>query len=130
MNLQDQVASRLGYSPRRGQLRSEAMMRDYYNHTRNILRVTERITQQFVSGHVTSKTHALFGFLPQAKGHKTPIGDSFFVRNKQLHPARRDVFRNDPEQMMRGFQLAQERNIDLSPELEDLLSRSLRHVTR
>src|SRR6266436_4623406 len=130
MNLQEQIATRLGYSPRRGQLRSEALMRDCYNHTRNILRVTERITEQFVSGHVTSKTRALFSFLPLTRGHKTPIGDSFFVRNKQLHPARRDVFRNDPEQMMRAFALAQERDLDFSPELEDLLSRSLRHVTR
>src|SRR5881398_1757837 len=130
MNLQEQVAMRLGYSPRRGQLRSEALMRDYYHHTRNILRVTERITQQFVSGHVTGKTRALFSFLPLTRGHKTPISESFFVRNKQLHPAQRDVFRNDPEQMMRAFQLAQERDLDVSPELEDLLSRSLRHVTR
>src|SRR5437762_2781076 len=130
MNWQEQIATRLGYSPRKGQLRNEALMRDCYHHTRNILRVTERITEQFVSGHVTSKTRALFSFLPLTRGHKTPIGDSFFVRNKQLHPAQRDVFRNDPEQMMRAFQLAQEREIDLSPELEDLLSRSLRHVTR
>src|SRR4030095_15326824 len=130
MNLQEQIATRLGYSPRKGQLRSEALMRDCYDHTRNILRVTERITEQFVSGHVTSKTRALFSFLPLMRGHKTPIGDYFFVRNKQLHPARRDVFRNDPEQMMCAFQLAQERDLDLSPELEDLLSRSLRHVTR
>src|SRR5881275_3409121 len=130
MNLQEQVAMRLGYSPRKGQLRSEALMRDYYHHTRNILRVTERITEQFASGHVTGKTRALFSFLPLTRGHKTPISESFFVRNKQLHPARRDVFRNDPEQMMRAFQLAQERDLDVSPELEDLLSRSLRHVTR
>src|SRR6476660_5211575 len=130
LNTQEQTAKRLNYSPRNGQLRSEALMRDCYNHTRNILRVTERITQQFVSGHVTSKTRALFSFLPLTRGHKTPIGDSFFVRNKQLHPARRDVFRNDPEQMMRAFALAQERDLDFSPELEDLLSRSLRHVTR
>src|SRR5712671_2294244 len=130
MNLQEQIATRLGYSPRKGQLRSEALMRDCYHHTRNILRVTERITEQFVSGHVTSKTRALFSFLPLTRGHKTPIGDSFFVRNKQLHPARRDVFRNDPEQMMRAFALAQERDLDVSPELEDLLSRNLRHVTR
>src|SRR6201993_2360891 len=130
MNLQEQVATRLGYSPRRGQLRSEALMRDCYHHTRNILRVTERITGQFVSGHVTSKTRALFSFLPLTRGHKTPVGEFFFVRNKQLHPARRDVFRSDPEQMMRAFQLAQERDLDLSPEMEDLLSRSLRHVTR
>lgn len=130
LNLQEQIATRLGYSPRKGQLRSEALMRDYYHHTRNILRVTERITAQFVSGHVTSKTRALFSFLPLVRAHKTPIGDSFFIRNKQLHPARRDVFRNDPEQMMRAFELAQERHLDLSPEMEDLLSRSLRHVTR
>src|ERR1041385_6417953 len=130
MNRQDQIATRLHYFPRNGQLRSEALMRDCYNHTRNILRVTERITEQFVSGHVTSKTRALFSFLPLTRGHKTPIGESFFVRNKQLHTAGRDVFRDDPEQMMRAFQLAQERDLDLSPELEDLLSRSLRHVTR
>jgi [protein-PII] uridylyltransferase len=130
LNLQEQIASRLGYAPRRGQLRSESLMRDYYDHTRNILRVTERITEQFVSGHVTGKMRSLFSFLPLLRADKTPIGDSFFVRNNQLHPARRDVFRNSPDQMMRAFELAQERNLDLSPDMEDLLSRSLRQVTR
>jgi [protein-PII] uridylyltransferase len=129
-NLQEQIAKRLDYSPRYGQLRSETLMRDYYEHTRDIFRVTERITQQFVSGYVTSKTRSLFSFLPLIRADKTPIGDDFFVRNKQLHPARRDVFRRAPETMMRVFQLAQERDLDLSPELADLLSRSLRHVTR
>ena len=130
INLQEQIARRLNYSPRNGQLRSEALMRDYYEHARNIFRVTERITEQFVSGYVTNKTRALFSFLPLIGADKTPIGDSFFVRKKQLHASRRDVFRKEPEQMMRTFQLAQERGLDLSPELADLLSRSLRHVTR
>ena len=130
INLQEQVARRLNYSPRNGQLRSEALMRHYYEHTRNIFRVTERITEQFVSGYVTNKTRALFSFLPLVGAAKTPIGDSFFVRNKHLHPARSDLFRKEPEQMMRAFELAQQRSLDLSPELADLLSRSLRHVTR
>jgi [protein-PII] uridylyltransferase len=130
MNLQEQIAKRLNYSPRNGQLRSETLMRDYYEHTRNIFRVTERITEQFVSGHVTSRTRSLFSFLPLIRPDKVPIGDSFFVRNNQLHPARRDLFRKDPEQMMRAFQLTQERALDLSPELADLLSRSLGQVTR
>src|SRR5881296_1381918 len=130
INLQEQVARRLNYSPRNGQLRSEALMRHYYEHTRNIFRVTERITEQFVSGYVTNKTRALFSFLPLIRADKTPVGDSFFVRSKQLHPARRDLFRKEPEQMMRAFQLAQRRSLDLGPELADLLSRSLRHVTR
>ena len=132
ISLQEQIAKRLDYSSGnpedfRG---SEELMRDYYEHTRNIFRVTERITEQFVSGYVTSKTRSLFSFLPLMRTHKTAVGDFFFVRNKQLHPARRDLFRRDPEQMMRAFEIAQERGLDLSPELEDLLSRSLGQVTR
>ena len=130
MNLQEQIAKRLNYSPRNGQLRSETLMREYYEHTRNIFRVTERITEQFVSGYVTSRTRSLFSFLPLIRPDKVPIGESFFVRNNQLYPARRDLFRKDPEQMMRAFQLTQERALDLSPELADLLSRSLGQVTR
>src|SRR5213596_3250362 len=132
INLQEQIAKRLDYSSGnpedfRG---SEELMRDYYEHTRNIFRVTKRITEQFVSGYVTNKTRSLFSFLPLMRTHKTPVGDFFFVRNKQLHPAGRDLFRRDPEQMMRAFEIAQERGLDLSPELEDLLSRSLGQVTR
>ena len=130
LNTQEQTAKRLNYSPRNGQLRSEALMRDYYEHTRNIFRVTERITAQFASGYVTSRTRSLFSFLPLIRPEKTPIGGSFFIRNKQLHLARRDVFRKNPEQMMRAFQLAQEHALDLSPEAADLLSRSLGQVTR
>src|SRR5207249_5022223 len=51
INLQEQIAKRLHYFPRNGQLRSESLMRDCYEHTRNIFRVTERITEQFVSGY-------------------------------------------------------------------------------
>ena len=130
INLQEDIAKRLDYSSGNGQLRSEELMRDYYEHTRNIFRVTERITEQFVSGYVTSKTRSLFSFLPLIRPDKTPVGNFFFVRNKQLHPAQRDLFRKDPEQMMRAFQFAQERGLDLSPELEDLLTRSLGEVTR
>src|SRR5437867_434118 len=117
LNIQEQIAMRLNYSSRNGQLRSEALMRDYFEHTRNILRMTERITEQFVRGYVTNKTRSLFSFLPLIRGDKTPIGDFFFVRNKQLHHTRRDIFRKDPEQMMRACQLALERCIDFSSEL-------------
>src|SRR5206468_921418 len=129
-NLQEEIAKRLHYSPGNGQLRSEALMRDYYEHTRNIFRVSERITAQFVSGYATNKTRSLFSFLPLIRSDKTAIGDSFFIRQKQLYPIRRDLFRRDPDQMIRSFQLAQEHGLELSPELADLLSRSLHYVTR
>src|SRR5213079_1951258 len=124
------IAKRLNYSIGSGQLRSETLMRDYFEHTRNIFRVTERISAQFGTGHVTSRTRSLFSFLPLIRPDKTPIGESFFIRNKQLHPDRRDLFQKDPEQMMRAFQLIQEYVLDLSPEAADLVSRSLEQVTR
>src|SRR5437667_1302456 len=130
LNLQEQIAKRLNYTIGNGQLRAETLMRDYFEHTRNIFRVTERISAQFVSGHVTSRTRSLFSFLPLIRPDKTPVGESFFIRNKQLHPDRRDLFQKDPGQMMRAFQLIQEYVLDLSPEAADLVSRSLEQVTR
>src|SRR5256885_1239367 len=59
ISLQEQIAKRLDYSSGNGQLRSEELMGDYYEHTRNIFRVTERLTVQFVSGYVPSKTPSL-----------------------------------------------------------------------
>jgi [protein-PII] uridylyltransferase len=129
LNLQEEIAGRLRYREKNGQRASEALMRDYYKHTRNIFRVTERITEQFASGYATSGTRALFSFLPLRRGAETRVG-SFFVRHGQLHTDRRDLFKTDPLEMMRTFQLAQEHNVDLSPELEDLLSRALGQITR
>src|SRR5947209_8498174 len=129
LNLQLEIAKRLHYREKDGRRASEALMRDYYKHTRNIFRVTERITEQFASGYATNRTRSLFSFLPLRRGGQTRIG-SFFIRQGQLHSERRDLFKADPLEMMRAFEVAQERNVDLSPELEDLLSRSLRQVTR
>jgi len=129
LNLQPEIAKRLCYRDQEGQRSSEALMHDYYKHTRNIFRVTERITEQFASGYATNRTRSLFSFLPLRRGGQTRIGP-FFIRQGQLHSERRDLFKSDPVEMMRAFQLAQEHNVDLSPELEDLLSRSLKQVTR
>src|SRR3982074_2884724 len=129
LNLQEEIARRLRYREKNGQRASEALMRDYFKHTRNIFRVTERITEQFASGYATSGTRALFTFLPLRRGTETRLG-SFTVRHGQLHTDRRDLFKTDPLEMMQAFQLTQEHNVDFSPELEDLTSRALGQVTR
>src|SRR6202162_3627340 len=129
LNVQEQIAKRLHYSQQNRQLRSEAFMRAYYEHTRNIFRVTERITAQFASGRATERTRSLFSFLPLMRMDETRL-ESFFIRSGQLNTDQRDLFHKDPAQMMRVFQLAQERAVDLSPDLADLLSRRLGQITR
>src|SRR5260370_26177820 len=99
LNIQEQTAKRLNYSPRNGQLRSEALMRDYYEHTRNVFRVTERITAQFARGYVTSRTRSLFSFLPPIRPQKTPIGGVFFFFHKKITLAPPDVFRKYPQEL-------------------------------
>jgi [protein-PII] uridylyltransferase len=128
-NIQERIAKRLGYHQKSGQHRSEALMRDYYEHARNIFRVTEQITQQFASGYATTRTRSLFSFLPLRRGRDIRI-DSFIIRNQQLYPAERTIFKEDPVQIMRAFQIAQERDVDLSAELGDLITRNLGLVNR
>ena len=104
-------------------------MKDYYQHTRNIFRVTEQITEQFASRQSSRITRALFGFLPLLRAPQERV-DQFIVRNRQLFPDRQTDFVKHPETMMRAFELAQERQLDLSPELADLITRNLGVVTR
>ena len=127
-NMQEQIAQRLGYAQKRGTLRQEALMKDYYEHTRNIFRVTERITQQFASGRASSTTRSLFSFLPRLKSPEEELGH-FRIRQGQLFAQSSDVFEEAPDTMMEMFEIAQLRGLELSPDLSDLCTRSLGLVT-
>ncbi|MDP9100256.1 MAG: hypothetical protein M3N48_14870, partial [Verrucomicrobiota bacterium] len=126
--VQDQVAERLGYSQKRGSLRNEALMKDYYEHTRNIFRVTERITEQFASGRASSTTRSLFSFLPRLKSAEEKLG-RFRIRQGQLFAQSSDIFEEAPGTMMEVFELAQLRRLEMSPDLSDLFTRNLGLIT-
>jgi [protein-PII] uridylyltransferase len=122
-NVQDQVAQRLGYTQKRGTLRQEALMKDYYGHTRNIFRVTERITEQFARG-----AGSLFRFLPEPQTAEEKVGP-FIIRNNELLAESPDIFEKEPRTMMEVFELAQERRLELSPDLQDSFTRNLGLIT-
>jgi [protein-PII] uridylyltransferase len=126
--VQEQIAQRLGYPQKRRSLRNEALMKDYYEHTRNIFRVTERITEQFASGRSSRTTRSLFSFLPRLKSRPEKVG-LFRIQQGQLFAERLSVFEENPATMMQVFQLAQDRQLDLSPDLSDLFTRNLGLVT-
>jgi [protein-PII] uridylyltransferase len=126
--VQDQVAQRLGYVHKRGTLRQEALMKDYYGHTRNIFRVTERISEQFARGTSPAAGDSLFGFLPEVQYPEEKAGH-FIIQNRQLFAESPDIFERAPEAMMEVFELAQDRQLELSPDLSDLFTRNLGLVT-
>ena len=99
-------------------------MKDVYAHTRNIFRVTERITAQFASGYSSAKTLSLFFFLPRARRAPERVA-SFLVQDGQIDLSRRDVFRKNPTEMMRMIEVAQARHLEPTPELADLFTREI-----
>ncbi len=129
LNMQAEVARQLGYPQPLPVHRSEAFMKDYYEHTRNIFRITERLTERFATGTVTTARRLFFPLLPR----RTEPGErfeGFSSRNGQLHVLDPQRFHEEPAEMMKAFEHAQTRGLELSPELTDLLSRRLRLVTR
>ncbi|MGI8435553.1 MAG: [protein-PII] uridylyltransferase [Chthoniobacterales bacterium] len=129
LSAQEQIAQRLHYREANAQQRSEALMRDYFAHTRNIFRVTERITEQFSHPSVSLGARSFFGFRRTKRVSEKNLGP-FFARGEHLYTRQNDVFQREPELLMRVFQLAQEYRLHLAPDLEDLLTRSLSLVTR
>ncbi len=129
LNIQEQLAHRLHYSQATALLRSEAFMKDYYAHTREIFRITERITEQFVSGQSSGMLRALLSFLPKPRSKEEDFGE-FVSRENQLHAKQPNVFQTNPTLMMEAFRLVQTQRLELSPELEDLFARNLSLVTR
>ncbi len=104
-------------------------MKDYYERTRDIFRITERITEQFVSGQSSGMLRSLLSFLPRSRSKEEDLGE-FVSREDQLHAKQPNLFQANPTLMMEAFRIAQAEKLELSPELEDLFARHVSLVTR
>ncbi|HEX8280570.1 MAG TPA: DUF294 nucleotidyltransferase-like domain-containing protein, partial [Chthoniobacterales bacterium] len=129
LNIQEQIATRFGYRRSGGSTASEVFMKDYYAHTRNIFRVTQRITEQFASGRSSNGSQPIFDLRSSAPCEEEELGD-FVRRGHQLFIKRSDLLHENPAAIMELFEVAQLHGLVLSPTLEDLLSRNPGLVTK
>jgi [protein-PII] uridylyltransferase len=129
LSLQAEIARQLGYGQKTPIARSEAFMKDYYEHSRDIFRITERLTKRFASGAGTTTRRLFFPLLPR-RGEADERFENFFSRGGQLHVNDPQIFGREPEQLMKAFEHAQKRKLELSAELTDAIGRRLRYVTR
>ena len=103
LSLQSEAARQLGYRQQTPIARSEAFMKDYYEHTRNIFRITERLTERFASGTATT-ARRLFFPLPLRRRERVERFDYFFSRGGQLQDVSdAQIFAREPEQLMKAF---------------------------
>jgi len=128
--LQGQIANKFGYSQKNVLRRAESFMRDYYQHARTIYLATKRVTDRFLLPAMTEKDERpIFGFLAKRK-LKTEHFDGFYSHGRLIYPDNQRIFHDDPFRLMRVFLYAQQRELELSPELQQLIRRRTRLVNR
>lgn len=130
LQLQGKVATAFHYPQKHILRRCEAFMRDYYSHTRDLAQITSSALDRMeLPTARPSRTGALLSSIIGRKPRVEKI-DGFQIRDGQIFPLSREIFNEDVFRLMRVFQLAQRRKLELSPELRDLLRRRARLIDR
>jgi len=126
-NLQPAVATALGYGDRSPSKRIEKFMRDLYVHMRNIFLITRTLEQRMALVAPAPGRLSLRRYLP--KREPEPV-DGFKFINGEIHAATNRIFRDSPRRLMRVFLHAQQRRLQLHPDLAQLVRNSLNLVDR
>ena len=127
--LQGQVATRLDYPQKHMLKRVEEFMRDYYQHTRNIQRITETAMHRIVPELEPTPARGLLGLFA-ARAPRPEHFDGFYAKEGLLYAESPSIFTQDPQRLMRMYQHAQVRHLSLSPDLRDLVRKRLSLVNR
>jgi [protein-PII] uridylyltransferase len=127
LRLQGQIATAFRYPQKTILRRCEAFMRDYYSHARDIDQCTIAAIGRLQPA-ATPKPRGLRSFFT-LPAH-TEEFDGFVSQRGLLEARDRDIFRQDPFRMLRGFHHAQTRKLAIGPELADLIRRRPRVIDR
>ncbi len=124
LQIQGRIADSFNYPQKHILRRVEAFMRDYYRHTREIHLITQSAIERM--GVLSEKNPGLMGLLkPRAEKF-----DGFVSKAGRLYVEDRETFAADIYRLIRVFQHAQIRQVELSAELRDSIRRRLRLVDR
>ncbi|MFT4547834.1 MAG: [protein-PII] uridylyltransferase [Verrucomicrobiales bacterium] len=130
LRLQGIVATSFNY-PQRGILRkTEAFMKDYYEHTQHILsRYSELMDHFYIEDKEARTTGGLKNFLARRKTKKETFGN-FYSKTRRLYTSDPKIFKENPHEIMLMFQHAQQRHLRLSPELYRLVQANFGVINR
>ena len=127
-NLQPAVALALGWHDRSPSLRIEKFMRELYMHMRNIFLITRTLEQRMALIPEKRNRLSLRAWLPK-RSPPAPV-DGFIFSNGEVRAASNRIFKEDPRRLMRAFLHAQQRRLQLHPDLAQLIRQSLSLIDR
>jgi [protein-PII] uridylyltransferase len=129
-NIQPAVAHNLGYTERSLSKRIEQFMRDLYTHMRNVFLTTRTLEQRMalVPSQSPGRLQQLRKLLPGGKARPLPEPvDGFIFTDTDIRAVNNRVFRDSPPRLMRVFLHAQQRHLQLHPDLAQFI-RSQTHL--
>ena len=126
---QPAVAHNLGYSERSPSRRIERFMRHVYTHSRNIFRITRTVEQRLALLPPPRKL-SLRSFLPAGRRPPTEPIDGFKIHDGEIQAGTPRVFRDQPRRLMRVFLYAQQRGLEIHPDLAQQVRNQLGLVDR
>jgi [protein-PII] uridylyltransferase len=133
LKLQGQAVSRLGYSQRGILRRIEALMRDYYGHSVNMLHRTSEVLDRLHLLTLEEESRGVKGFLARRRARVEKF-DGFIAKlereekDARIYAEDASIFKDDPPRLMRLFVQTQQRHLRLSPDLFQLVQKSLKLV--
>ncbi len=112
-DIQGDIAGRLGYAGENANQRGEVFMREYFRMVRTIGTLTRIICAHIEGEFATRITGTAAGETPPRPQDGALEG--FVVRNGWLDIASEHQFEDNPTEMLRLFQVAQEQKLDVAP---------------
>jgi [protein-PII] uridylyltransferase len=125
LGLQPHIATELGYRQHDILRRTEAFMRDYYTHARNIFLLTKASAER-----MALKSPSRLSDLLSRRSHKVEEFDGFKLRDGVLNAAGSAIFKEDPQRLLRAFLHAQQRGAELGPDLRTQIRQNLKLADR
>ncbi len=124
LHLQGVLADALEYPQMDILRRIEALMKDYYRHTRNIHQHTTSVYQRF-SIELEDKQSSLPSWLPFSGRKKDTLTiGNFYSRNGFVYPNHPNAFIEHNSDILRMFHVCQVHDLKMSPEIRRLLKAS------
>ncbi|PLY04944.1 MAG: [protein-PII] uridylyltransferase [Desulfuromonas sp.] len=117
---QERIANFLGYRDNKGVLAVEQFMQDYYEHATHAEHLSSYLIARVTQGESGNR---LFGYLKRRN-----LDDGFFLLRGELHFSRATHIVEQPELMMKAFELMQQHDVTLSLTLKTLIRENLHRV--
>ncbi len=126
-DIQREIAVRLGYTAHPGMKDVERFMKHYFLVAKDVGDLTAILSAELEDSHAKSVPvlSRMMAHLRPARRRSLAGSDDFIVDNNRLTVANAGVFKRDPVNLIRIFQLAQKNNFAFHPDAMRAITRSL-----